>query len=294
MKPQLLKVSSGPACSFSVRQDNVPFINNHWHYHPEAELIYIKEGNGTQFIGDSIKTFNSGDVILIGANLPHFWSFDQRYFSGNTDTPNIFVAHFCENFWGDSFLDIPENLPLKNTLEKAKRGIKLFGSTRDYIGIVLEKMLKADGPRKILLLHEALLTISESDEIMALSSGTFQPVMKESENDRINVVYQYSLANYKKKIQLEEIAAIAYISPNSFCRYFKSKTKKTYSNFLIEIRVGMACKLLIENKISIKQICFESGFFNFASFHKYFKLITNKTPLNYQKEFLVKSNIFHV
>ena len=80
MKPQLLKVAAEPSSSFSVRQDRVPFINNRWHYHPEVELIYFKEGEGAQFIGDSISTFQSGDVILVGADLPHYWSFDDRYF----------------------------------------------------------------------------------------------------------------------------------------------------------------------------------------------------------------------
>jgi AraC-like DNA-binding protein len=292
MKPQLLKVSSGPACSFSIRQDKVPFVNSRWHYHPEVELIYFKEGYGTQFIGDSIQTFNSGDVIIVGANLPHFWCFDDRYFADNAESPDIYVAHFCENFWGKEFLDLPENLPLKNILNTAKRGIQLTGNSKEYVALILEKMVNAEGCRKILLLHEALLTIAKIDEIKILSSVGFRPFVNENdnENDRINNIYEYSLSNYKRKIQLEEIAAVAYISPNSFCRYFKSKTRKTYSSFLIEIRVGMACKLLIENKISIKQICYESGFYNFASFHKYFKIITNKTPLNYQKEFLVKNN----
>jgi transcriptional regulator GlxA family with amidase domain len=108
----------------------------------------------------------------------------------------------------------------------------------------------------------------------------------DSEKDRINDIYEYSLRNFKGKIQLEEIASIANISPNSFCRYFKSRTRKTYSQFLIELRVGRACKLLIENNLSIKQLCFESGFNNFTSFHKYFKQITGKSPLSYQKEFM--------
>jgi len=137
---------------------------------------------------------------------------------------------------------------------------------------------------------EALITISNSDNFSILSSIGFQPNIRATENDRINSIYQYSLANYKRKIQMEEVAAVAYMSPNSFCRFFKSKTRKTYSNFLIEIRVGIACKLLIENKLSIKQICYESGFNNFASFHKYFKLITGKTPLNYQREFISRNN----
>jgi len=290
MKPQFLKVSSEPTCSFSVRQDRVPYVNNRWHYHPEIELIYFKEGQGTQFIGDNINLFQSGDVILVGANLPHYWSFDDKYFNSQIEQPNVFVTHFCDNFWGKDFLNIPENLPLKNILETAKRGIQVSGETKKCIGNLLEEMLNSVGCRKILLLLEALITIANSDNFKMLSSIGFQPKIRETENDRINSIYQYSLANYWRKIQMEEVAAVACMSPNSFCRFFKSKTRKTYSNFLIEIRVGVACKLLIGNNLSIKQICYESGFNNFASFHKYFKMITNKTPLNYQREFICKNN----
>jgi len=99
MKPQLLKISAEPSSSFSVRQDRVPYVNNRWHYHPEVELIYFKEGQGTQFIGDSISLFQTGDVILVGPNLPHYWSFDDRYFSSQIEEPNVLVTHFCDYFW---------------------------------------------------------------------------------------------------------------------------------------------------------------------------------------------------
>jgi AraC-like DNA-binding protein len=289
MKPQLLKVMAGPSCSFSMRQDRAP-INNRWHYHTEIELIHFKEGCGAQFIGDNIRNFKSGDVILVGSNLPHYWSFDEQYLQQSSNPPDIYVAHFCEHFLGREFLGVPENLPLMNLLEQAKRGIQVEGRTREIVGELLERMLRAEGSRKILLLLESLITIADSDEIKLLSSIGFQSQMKDTESDRINSIYQYSMTNYKRKIQTEEIAAVANMSPNSFCRYFKSKTRKTYSNFLIEIRVGIACRLLIENKISIKQICYESGFNNFASFHKYFKMTTGKTPLTYQREFMFRSN----
>jgi AraC-like DNA-binding protein len=290
MKPQLLKVAAEPSSSFSVRQDRVPFVNNRWHYHPEVELIYFKEGEGSQFIGDSISTFESGDVILVGADLPHYWSFDERYFNSDLNQPNVFVTHFCDYFWGKEFLSIPENRPLKEILETAKRGIRVKGKTREYVGHLLEEMLHSIGSRKVLLLLEALAAIANSDEISTLSSIGFQPNIRDNENDRINSIYQFSLANYKRKIPMEEVAAIACMSPNSFCRFFKSKTRKTYSHFLIEIKVGIACKLLLMNKLSIKQICYESGFHNFASFHKYFKMITHKTPLHYQREFMSRND----
>jgi len=142
------------------------------------------------------------------------------------------------------------------------------------------------GEDKIILLMEALNAIAACSQVTMLSSIGFTHNTGAPENDRINAIYEYSLANLRNKIHLEEIAAIAYVSPNSFCRYFKSHTQKTYSQFLIELKVGHACKLLIENKVIIKQLCYESGFNNFASFHKFFKQITGKSPLTYQKEFM--------
>ncbi|HTH82080.1 MAG TPA: helix-turn-helix domain-containing protein [Mucilaginibacter sp.] len=285
MKPQLLKVSNDLVHSFSSRQDKVPYINNRWHYHREVELIYFKKGNGTQFIGDSIQRFQSGDVVLLGANLPHYWRFDDVYFEDKTGVnADVSVIHFCEDFWGDVFLKLPENAVIRTILEKAKRGIQITGDDKKQLGTLVETIVHTEGPKKIMLLMEALMEIGSSKQTKVISSIGSRNDFAQAENDRINAIYDYSIANFKRKIQMEEMAAVANISPNSFCRYFKSRTRKTYSQFINEIRVGHACKLLMENKINVKQICYESGFHNFASFHKYFKSITGKSPLTYQKE----------
>jgi AraC-like DNA-binding protein len=286
MKTQLLKVSTNPAQSFSVRQDLVPQFNNQRHYHPEVELIHINKGEGTQFVGDGITQFAAGDVVLIGSQLPHYWRFDETYFKEDSHkTADVRVAHFYENFWGDQFLQLPENKMLKSLLEKARRGIKVNGKTKIIVAEILNKMLSCTGWERITLLIEALNIIASCNKVTLLSSVVFGQNTGLPDNDRINAIYEYSMANFRNKIHLEELAAIAYVSPNSFCRYFKSHTQKTYSQFLIELKVGYACKLLIENKVVIKQLCYESGFNNFASFHKFFKQITGKSPLSYQREF---------
>ncbi len=287
MRPQLLKVSKEPQYSFSVRRDLVPYINNRWHYHAEIELIHFKKGEGTQFIGDSIKQFKGGDVVLVGSNLPHYWRFDDAYFEEDANSStDVRVAHFCENFWGNQFLQLPENTHIRTLLEKAKRGLQITGNTRQRVAEVLDSLLHTSDNYRIILLMEALNIIASCKNLDPLSSIGFKYDGVEDESDRINAIYDYSFKNFKRPIQLEEIASVANISPNSFCRYFKSRTRKTYSQFLIEIRVGHACKLLIENNMSIKQLCYESGFNNFTSFHKYFKQITSKSPLTYQKEFM--------
>ena len=164
--------------------------------------------------------------------------------------------------------------------------MQIVGKTRDKVAALLDNLLHTSDNHRIILLMEALNVIAACKQLSPLSSIGFKYDLVEDEKDRINAIYDYSLKNFKRAIQLEEIAGIANISPNSFCRYFKSRTRKTYSQFLIEIRVGHACRLLIENNMSIKQLCYESGFNNFTSFHKYFKLITSKSPLTYQKEFM--------
>ncbi|MFI5163513.1 MAG: helix-turn-helix domain-containing protein, partial [Sphingobacteriales bacterium] len=160
---------------------------------------------------------------------------------------------------------------------------------REKVAALLEQMLYAEGIRRIVLLIDALTQIAEGNYEPLASIG-FNNDFKEAENERINAIYEYTLANFRRPITTEEIATVANMSPHSFCRYFKSRTRKTYSQFVNDIKVGQACRHLIENKISVKQICFESGFHNFASFHKYFRLATGKSPLRYQKQFLATSS----
>lgn len=285
MKPKLLKVPRTPAHSFSVREDRDPFINNRWHYHAEVELILFHQGSGTQFVGDHIQRFRPGDIILVGSNLPHYWRYDDAYFSEQDPRPvHSTVVHFSENFWGDAFLDLPETKPIRSLLEKARRGILVSAREEEKITGLLEKIAKADGAGRITALIECLSAFAASDRLQLLSSIGFRPDFSESENDRINAIYDYTFQHFTRKIYLDQVAAVAGLVPNSFCRYFKSRTGKTYTQFVTELRIGHACKLLLDNRISIKQLCYESGFNNFTCFHKNFRFITGKTPQLYQKE----------
>jgi len=287
MKPHLLKVSPTSAQSFSARRDMMPNVNNRWHYHSALELIYLKKGKGTQFVGDNIKNFSDGEVVLVGSNLPHYWRFDHEYFEHSGQlTADVYVVHFEELFWGNDFLNLPENMEIKKVIANAKRGMQINGKFKKVVANLIVEIVESSGVKRILLLLEALLAISQCKEINYLASLGFQCNFQDAEKDRIQAIYNYTISNYKKRIELNEIAEIAKISPNSFCKFFKSRSRKTYTQFTNEIRIGQACKLLIENSMSVKEICYESGFHNFASFHKCFKDIIGKTPLKYQQEFI--------
>jgi AraC-like DNA-binding protein len=282
MKPEHLKLVKNPASSFSVRKDFFPNINNRWHYHSEVELIHFHKGYGTQFVGDNIKGFMEGDIVLVGANLPHFWRY-ENFNEEPSDSPYSTVVHFNENFWGDSFLNLPETRGIKMLLERAQKGVLVTGPSAGKVAQIIEKIHHSEGALRILALIECLVEIANSDSATLCSIG-FQYDFTENKNERLNAIYDFTLRNFKEKILLEEVADLAGLVPNSFCRYFKSRTGKSYSQFLIEIRVGYACKLIIENKLNMKQLCFESGFQNFSCFHKNFKRVTGKSPKQYRNQ----------
>lgn len=287
MKPHLLKIPPVSDASFSFRQFRQSNINSRWHYHPEIELIKIHNGSGTQFVGDNIKRFQADDIILIGSNLPHFWRYDEDALP-KEDTLYSTVIHFTTHLWGERFMDMPENFKIKYLMDKTARGLLLTGKVRSNVAILMEKIKVSEGTYRLIYLLECLATIASGNdnEVIPLTSLGFEHQSSISEQERINAIYDYSFKNFKEKIPLETIASEIGFAPSSFCRYFKSKTGKSFTDFILELRVGHACKLLHENKLNVKQICYESGFNNFSSFHKHFKTITGLSPQNYQKSYL--------
>jgi transcriptional regulator GlxA family with amidase domain len=153
------------------------------------------------------------------------------------------------------------------------------------MGNQIDKIYAAEGFERMLQLLRTLSEMAACKDLQLLSSLGFQPDLSEGEKERIHDIYEFTLQHFRQPIYLEEVSQLVGLVPNSFCRYFKSRTGKTYSQFVTEIRVGHACKLLIDNHISIKQVCFESGFNNFTSFNQSFKKITGKVPQAYQRAF---------
>ncbi len=285
MKPILRKIDTGYNYSFSVREDVGPYLYNHWHFHPEVELTLIRKGVGMRLVGDSMEPFSDGDLILLGSNLPHLWRSDPEYFDCNESLHvEADAIHFMEDFWGSSFLELPELKGIKEVLYKAQRGIKVLGKTQQKISALMDRMPKAKDAERLTLLLNMLNKIYSSEEHQLLSSVGFDKAYDHGDTDNINKIYNYTLEHFQEKICIHELAAIAHVSPNSFCRYFKSRTMKTYWQFLLEVRIGYACKLLSENKISVSQICFSCGFNNLSNFNRQFKEKIGLTPSGYLKE----------
>ncbi|QEC53310.1 helix-turn-helix protein [Anseongella ginsenosidimutans] len=286
MKPILRKVDAGNDYTFRIREDILPYLYNHWHYHPEAELTFIRRSSGTRLVGDHMERFGDGDLVLLGPNLPHMWRNDDLYFHpGSRHKSESIAVHFLPECLGKTFLHIPEMKPVRLLLEDARRGIRLTGGLHDRIRHKMEVILHAKGVYRVTSLLEMLYDIACSNEKLFLSSLGFTQSHSFDRVDKINEIYHYTFNNFTQPVSIEEAARSAHISPHSFCRYFKTRTSKTYIRFLTEIRVGHACKLILENSMSIAQVCYASGFNNLSNFNRRFKEITGKTPLEYYRIF---------
>ncbi|HEU0227538.1 MAG TPA: AraC family transcriptional regulator [Arachidicoccus soli] len=288
MNPHLLKIPLAIDESFSVRSDISKVFYNQWHYHPEIELIYVVQGTGTGFFGNSVRNINDDDLILIGANLPHMFKSDVEDTLSNSDkiTESI-VIHFLPSILA-SFLQLPENKKIANLLQQTTSGILISGNTKKEVKQHLDSLIFAKSSQRLIYLLLILQTIANDKNHEYLSQDTFKSFFNENDEKRLNRIYHYTLNNFTREITLKQIADVVYMSPHSFCRYFKSRTKKRYSLFLLEVRISHACKLLSTTNLSIAIISFESGFMNTSNFNRHFKLLTQKTPLEYRKQFHLK------
>ena len=279
MKPRLLDRSSVQRQPFVVRENRYPNFLKIWHYHAELELVVIKESTGTRFVGDSIEKFEPGEVILIGKNLPHMWLNDEIYFQ---EDPNLIAAaytiHFREDFVGQAFLELAPTEVLGQLFKKAKRGIRFTNLNFPITEQLANLLATSNDFSRLLQFLQILYKLAKHDEIELLSSEGYRNTKIREGSDE---THEFIFKNFNKPIKLADVAAIAGMNPSAFSRYFKRIHRKTFSRYLIEIRIGYACKLLMENKSNVSTVCYESGFNNISNFNKQFRKIMDMNPSEY-------------
>ncbi len=287
MQAILRKVNPSANYSFVARIDKLPYLYEKWHFHPELELTHIVQSRGTRFVGDSIEEFEEGDLILIGSNLPHVWKNDTVYFQSNYSLrAESQVVQFLPDCFGKDFLNLKEMESIRRLFEKSKRGLRITGKTKEKVLSLMTQLLEnTKGVQRIGLFLNILELIAESEEVVFLSSEGFLDSYHRFDAETINRVYEFTLSQFNRRILIEEAAAIANMSVANFCRYFKNRTQKTYVQFLTEVRIGYACRMLIENKKSVQQIAFDCGFHNISNFNRSFRLLKHQNPMAYRAAF---------
>lgn len=283
-RPHLLKIIPPPESSMVVKDDAISW-NNPWHFHPEIELLYCIRGKGTNFVGNCIRSIEEGELLLFGSNLAHTRQRDKDYYARYPDeNPESIVIQFSRDFLGEHFFSLKPFAHIGALLDLSRRGLKFTGKTR--ISVSEKLRLIRDDPSafgRILLLLNILDELAQTDEKVFLNAADYKSAAHEKASEPINKVYRYTIEHFRESIALADVASLTNRSISSFCRYFKTATRKSYFEYLTEMRIAYACELLMEACWDINEVCYKSGFNNLSHFHKQFKKIVNITPSQYQK-----------
>lgn len=283
MNERLLISKSSP---LSVRLYDYEHFTYPLHFHTEYEIIYIKESTGTRFIGNNISKYEAGDILFIGSNLPHFMKSDDIYHS---EDPHLRVKgtiiQFEKEFMYYAINHYPHFIKIKNLFQESQRGLYFARGRYRKLQDLLEKIPFENGLNQLFVFLEILKEMSEIDNKQIISSSDF---VNETIYDttRIDKIISYLNKNYTRNVSLEEIASFAAMNASAFCRYFKSKTGKSFKNYIIDMRIGYACKLLMMEDISVSQLSSKCGFETLSHFNKTFKKNTGHVPSQYRKAIL--------
>lgn len=284
MKIMREQVSFPPRTLLKVKWDDFPHFTYPWHFHSEFEIVYVLKSSGKRFVADSVEPFSEGDITLLGSNLPHFWKSESENSSENR--VNAIVVQFHSDFFREEINSYPEFHRISEMLKRATRGIHFAPPSSEKIGRMLKRLLKMNGLERMLYFIKLMDVMARTENYRLLASKGCLLEEHRELNSRLDKIMHFINTNYQRKITQEEVASKIGMTTAAFCRYFREKTGKGFIYFINEMRIGYACKLLIENHLSISQICFECGFNNLSNFNRMFKRQTGCTPGEYQQQFI--------
>jgi len=257
-----------------------------WHYHPEYELTYILESHGTRFVGDHMEPFEAGDLAFIGTNLPHLWKNGD-----DVQTARALVVQFIPEKVGGIFFQTPEMKSVQQLLQRSRWGLRFTGcAVVPTVRNQMKEIIHADGADRILFLLKILNQLASEQDATSLASESYVPQINRKSGERINRIYNFLLSEFTRAITLEEVAQVAAMTPEAFCRYFKKENGRSLRDFLNQIRIDYASRQLIETEKSVTEICFESGFSTISNFNKRFREIKQCSPRELRRTHAVFPN----
>jgi AraC-like DNA-binding protein len=279
MKAQLFHViKTGPE-SFLFQEDRLPSFYGFVHYHPEIQITLIVKGSGVRLIGDQVSPFGPGHLMMIGENLPHVFRNNPVEEGDHVEAISLY---FNRRAFGDSFFDLPEMARVRTLLEKASGGLDVQGGTRTFVEEKLRRMRMLQGFDRFLGLLEILRAISVSDRLVEMEINRKGLYSNPQDAERLNRVFNYVFTHLGRPISLDEMADLTHFTPSGFCRYFKTKTRRSFIAFLNEVRIQRAKELLRERAWPVAKIAMESGYENLSHFNRQFRRITGTTPRLYR------------
>lgn len=282
MKDEEIRLFQDPEKSFIVYYETLPF--SPYHHHPEYELSLIEKGRGVRMIGDNITRFREGDLVFLGSHLSHTYKCDREFYDETGSfLGRATVVQFMHDFLGDTFFTLPENSGILNVFSKSSHGLNIYGRTRDTISSILSRMHTISDSERLFSLLEILKVLSESNEYKLLASHGYAYISENKNEHPIHKAVEFILENFQKDIKISDCLDITCMSNTTFCIQFKKAYRMSFKQYLLNVRIGYACKLLGNMGKSISETAYESGFENLSNFNRLFKKIKGQTPKEYRE-----------
>jgi len=283
MKVSEIRLFQKPDKSFILYHETTPFTP--WHYHPEYEFVLIKKGRGIRMVGDHIDRFEENDLVFLGSDTPHEWHCDKEYYDESTGfCGEGIVIQFTYDFLGEKFFELNENKALKNFLLRSSRGFEIYGQSKKKIIPLIYKMLKMNDADQLYTLLSIFNVLSSTNELTPLSSCAFLETFWLKDNGPMQKALQYIMQNFKKQISVNDLLLVTNMSATTFYNAFKYSYRMSFKTYLLNVRIGYACRLLTDASKNISEIAYDSGFENLSNFNRQFKKIKGVTPSQFQEQ----------
>ncbi|TGV04185.1 AraC family transcriptional regulator [Flavivirga rizhaonensis] len=282
LKAQYRNISSTPGNSFKVKLLEAKEFPAAWHFHPQYELSLIVSSIGMRYVGNSVKNFSEGDLVLIGKNLPHCW----KTIGNQKKNVRAIVVQWEEDLLGEGWIEKEEFKAISKLLKSSSLGIKFTQKVAKKLEKDFEELLILSPFKKLIKFLNILNILANQSHQELLAEPGFRNKVSIEDSERISTLNNFVKENYMNKINLKAAAYQISMSEEAFCRFFKNAMDKPFFQFVNEYKINMACKMLIDDvSSSVSQIAYECGYNNLSFFYRQFRRFVGKSPVEFRKMF---------
>lgn len=257
-------------------RNGIPF---EWHHHPEYELTLTLNSRGHRLIGDHLGEYDDGDVVLVGPNLPHTWCSTSGI---DPKRPHVAIVAWFADEWANELITLlPELAGVGSMLQEARRGIHFSSDASTEVRPLIERLPAAPPDQRLISLLQVLRRLADDDERTPLADPTMAPAAF-APDARLQKVLDHLDRGFDQPVDVPKLAEIACLSPSALHRMFQRHTKLTPIAYVMRLRIGRACAMLMNNSSSIAAVAERVGYRNLANFNRQFRSIKGVTPREFR------------